>query len=159
MFAGLRRKEIDTLLWRQIDFERGTISIEVTPYYTPKTEQSLGLLKLDQEIVELFRGMKEEASGQFIIESDTPPQPGARYAHYRGETIFKELIGWLRMHGIADQKPIHTLRKEAGSVVCQNRGLFAASRFLRHADIHITAQHYVDKKDRVTVGLGGLLTS
>jgi len=49
------------------------------------------------------------------------------------------------------------LRKEAGSLICQASGLFAASRFLRHADVAITAQHYAAQKDRVTIGLGSIL--
>ena len=157
LFAGLRRKEIDSLLWRQVNFQVGTISIEATPYHVPKTEQSLGVLELDPEIVELFQGFHARSDSQFVIESDSEPQQGASYAHYRASFVFQRLTTWLREHGVSDQKPIHTLRKEAGSIVCCNRGLFAASRFLRHADIHITAQHYVDKKERVTVGLGGLL--
>lgn len=159
LFAGLRRKEVDSLLWRQIDFDAGTITIEATPFYSPKTEQSLGVLEIDPEIVDLFRSFKESAKSEFVIESIARPQTGSNYAHYRASFVFQGLTSWLREHGIDDQKPMHTLRKEAGSIVCLNGGLFAASRFLRHADIHITAQHYVDKKERITVGLGGLLAS
>src|SRR6266403_1819086 len=46
-----------------------------------------------------------------------------------------------------------TRRKEFGSLVCEQFGIYAASRALRHADIAITSQHYVDKKRRATVGL------
>jgi hypothetical protein len=49
------------------------------------------------------------------------------------------------------------MRKEAGSLICEKHGLFAASRFLRHADIAITAQHYTAQKERVTIGLGAML--
>jgi hypothetical protein len=66
-------------------------------------------------------------------------------------------MAWLRGHGITAEKALHELRKEAGSVVAQRHGIFAASRFLRHSDIKLTSAHYVDKKGRVTVGLGGLL--
>ena len=159
LFTALRRKEIDSLLWRQIDLERGTISIEVTPFHSPKSEQSLGVLEIDSEIVELFRGFYAQATSDFVIESDCPHGPNSKYAHYRANLVFVELISWLRGYGIDDQKPIHTLRKEAGSIICENRGIFATSRFLRHADIHITTQHYVDKKERVTVGLGSLLST
>jgi hypothetical protein len=41
--------------------------------------------------------------------------------------------------------------------VAQDHGIYAASRFLRHADIGITSAHYVDKKERITLGLGALL--
>jgi hypothetical protein len=59
---------------------------------------------------------------------------------------------------VTAQKPVHELRKEFGSLVCQNGGLYAASRALRHADVAITAAHYLDKKERVTVGLGAFLS-
>ncbi len=55
-------------------------------------------------------------------------------------------------------KPLHELRKEFGSQVCAKYGIFAASRMLRHADIAITAQHYLDQKERVTIGMGNLLS-
>ncbi len=54
------------------------------------------------------------------------------------------------------EKALHELCKEAGSLVCATHGIHAASRFLRHADIAITAAHYLDKKQPVTVGFGAL---
>ena len=50
--------------------------------------------------------------------------------------------------------PLHTLRKEFGSVIAAKYGIHAASRLLRHADITTTAQYCLDKKKRVTSGLG-----
>jgi len=54
-------------------------------------------------------------------------------------------------------KPIHTLRKGFGSLMADKHGIYAASRSLRHADINITARHYLDKKQRVSIGLGNFL--
>ena len=51
------------------------------------------------------------------------------------------------------KRPIHELRKEAGSLVAAEYGIFEASRFLRHSDIRITSQVYLDKKRRVTPSL------
>jgi hypothetical protein len=42
--------------------------------------------------------------------------------------------------------------------VCDRHGLYAASRALRHATPAITAAHYLDKKSRVTSGLGAALS-
>ena len=36
-------------------------------------------------------------------------------------------------------------------------GIFAASSFLRHRDIAVTAAHYADKKTRTAVDVGALL--
>jgi hypothetical protein len=52
---------------------------------------------------------------------------------------------------------LHTLRKEAGSLIATKSGIYAAARFLRHSDIKVTAQHYADHKDRVSIDLGALL--
>jgi hypothetical protein len=42
-------------------------------------------------------------------------------------------------------------QQRESSQLCAKYGIYAASRALRHADIAITAQHYVDQKERVTV--------
>jgi hypothetical protein len=58
---------------------------------------------------------------------------------------------------VTTKTPLHSLRKEFGSRVAAEHGIYAASRLLRHADITTTAQYYLDKKKRVTSGLGRLL--
>jgi len=56
-------------------------------------------------------------------------------------------------------KPVHELRKEFGSQVCAKYGIYAASRMLRHADLRVTAEHYLDAKKRTPIGLGNLLST
>jgi hypothetical protein len=42
--------------------------------------------------------------------------------------------------------------------MCNRYGIYGASRALRHRDIQVTTQHYVDTKQRLVPGLaGGLL--
>jgi hypothetical protein len=65
----------------------------------------------------------------------------------------------LRSQGIQGNKPLHTLRKEFGSSVCTQHGVYAASRALRHADINITSQFYVESRSKVTAGMSHLLPS
>jgi hypothetical protein len=65
----------------------------------------------------------------------------------------------LQKKGVTDRKPLHSLRKEYGSQVCDRHGIYAASRALRHASVTITAAHYLDKKSRVTSGLGASLSA
>ena len=76
---------------------------------------------------------------------------------YRCRAVFAQLNDWLRSQGVTARRAIHELRKEAGSIVATQSGIHAASRFLRHADIAITAAHYADHKERITVPLGALL--
>ena len=155
--AGLRRNEIDKLTWRQIDLDRNTISLGATKYFKPKSENSGTVVSIDSDLSELLRGYKAREKGVFVIQEQVAPNLKSTVAHYRANRHFSALIKWLKKNGVDDRKPLHTLRKEAGSLVNQKHGLYAASHFLRHADIQVTSAHYVDNKEIITSGLGSLL--
>lgn len=171
LFAGLRRNEADKLRWSSIDLEAGAIRIEAQSDFAPKAETSLGDVPIDAELCSILRGLRakesktayvlaaDEAKRTFKAKRPTQSAPlSLKWSRYRAADTFKRLADWLRAHGVNSRTPLHTLRKEAGSLICQQHGLFAASRFLRHADVAITAQHYAAQKERVTVGLGSMLT-
>lgn len=157
LMAGLRRNEIDKLEWAAFRWREGIIRIEATRYFHPKSEDSVGDVEVDPELLEVFRGFRARATGDFVIESEIAPRLGVTYAHYRCQRLFDTLSEWIRAHGVTGNKPLHTLRKEFGSQVCAKHGIYAASTALRHADIAITSQHYLDRRKRSTVGLGSLL--
>ncbi len=158
VMAGLRRNEIDKLEWAAFRWNEGVIRIEATRFFQPKSESSTGDVEVDPELMEVFRGFRASAKGDFVIESANAARPDATYSHYRCERAFEALTKWLRAHGVTGNTPLHTLRKEYGSQMCAKHGIYAASHALRHADIAITSQHYLDKKRRATVGMGHLLT-
>lgn len=156
--AGLRRNEIDKLEWSAFQWDKGVIRIAATAYFHPKSEDALADVEVDSELLEVFRGFRARATSNFVIEATTSPRVGVGYSHYRCEPLFARLTNWLRRNGVNTNTPLHTLRKEFGSQVCAKHGIYAASHALRHADIAITSQHYLDKRQRATVGLGGLLS-
>ncbi len=157
VMAGLRRNEIDKLEWAAFRWNEGVIRIEATRFFQPKSESSTGDVEVDPELMEIFRGFRASTKGDFVIESQNAARPEATYSHYRCERNFETLTKWLRSHGVTGNTPLHTLRKEYGSQMCAKHGIYAASHALRHADIAITSQHYLDKKRRATVGMGHLL--
>lgn len=157
LIAGLRRSEIDTLQWSQVDFDRCLISISETPYFRPKSPDSAGEVEVDREFLQVLQRYYEKAEGPFVIESDRRVLLNQTHSGTRCQQHFESLYTWLRAKGVNDSKPLHTLRKEFGSLICQSAGVYAASRLLRHADIRVTAEHYLDKKDRVTVPFSSLL--
>lgn len=170
LLVGLRRNEADKLRWSSVDFEAGMIRVEAQPDFAPKAETSLDDVPVDAEVCALLRGLRaREPDSLYVLAADAPkrrfkvPRPARQaqakptWARYRAQETFTRLAKWLRAHGVQARTPLHTLRKEAGSLICEQHGLFAASRFLRHADVAITAQHYAAKKQRVTVGLGAVL--
>lgn len=159
VMAGLRRNEIDKLEWAAFRWNEGVIRIEATRFFQPKSESSTGDVEVDPELMEVFRGFRANVKGDFVIESQNVARPNATYSHYRCEREFTALTKWLRAHGVTGNTPLHTLRKEYGSQMCAKHGIYAASHALRHADIAITSQHYLDKKRRATVGMGHLLAA
>ena len=155
--CGLRRNEVDKLEWTAFGWQDSVIRIEPTRFLHVKSERSIGEIDIDEEILSIFRGFYARRKGNFVIESDREARPRAAYSHYRCQKTFDDLIEWLRGQGIKAASPIHSLRKEFGSLVNQQYGIHAASAALRHADIGITSRHYIGKKGRTAVGLGALL--
>jgi integrase len=164
--AGLRRGEVDSLQWSAFRWDTGILRIEASEYFHPKSEYSLGDIDLEPEILALFRGFYAKAQSDFVIES--PKRLRIRTVGrgrrskplncYRCQAHFERLSAWLEAKGVPDRKRVHALRKEYGSAVCDRHGIYAASRALRHASVTITAAHYLDKKSRVTSGLGASLS-
>jgi hypothetical protein len=156
--AGLRRNEIDKLPWAAFRWDEGVIHIQVTEFFRPKSRASENDIPVDPELMEIFRGFHARRKGEFVIESDSAPDNGMPFEHYRCHRDFVELIGWLRAHGVVSRTPLHTLRKEFGSQINARFGLVAAQRMLRHAQVAVTAAHYVEIKQRPVLGFGHLLT-
>ena len=69
--AGLRRGEIDRLLWRQINLDSGEIHIEVTEAGSLKSADSTAKVAIDETLCGLLRGYKAKATSQFVIEGGT----------------------------------------------------------------------------------------
>jgi integrase len=157
--CGLRRREIDLLPWSAFRWEEGILRIEATQVFHPKSEESIADIPLEPELLALFRGYHARAKSQFVIESALEPKVGAAYLHYRRGPLQVELCTWPRAHAVKTIRPLHTLRKEFGSLIDRAHGIHAASRALRHSSIGITAEIYVDSRLRTTSGLGYLLAA
>jgi len=154
--AGLRRGEIDSLKWKQINTHRGVISIEVTEAASLKTEDSQGVVEIDEHLASVLHRHRIESKAKdndFVISCTGMAKQTTRRSYRAGE-VFGKLTAWLRTHGVTARKPLHELRKELGALITQEHGIYAASRALRHSNVATTAAHYADKKDRTTVPIG-----
>jgi integrase len=154
LFAGLRRDEIDTLLWRQVDFENHTIRIETNEFTRAKSEGSETSVDIDPTLTERLRGWMEGSTSPFVIGGTVEARPEvSTYHHYRCDCLFKKLTAWLKAHGVEDRNALHALRKEFGTQINRSHGLFAASAALRHSSIQLTRAVYVAKKDRAVFAM------
>jgi hypothetical protein len=88
--------------------------------------------------MEILRGFHARASGPFVIESR--PAKRVDWQYYGCDAIFDSLAAWLRGAGVKTQRPLHTLRKEFGPLVCQVHGIYAASKALRHGSLSVSSQ-------------------
>lgn len=155
---GLRRSEADALLWRQFDFEAGTLDICTTEAKTLKSKDSAGEIGLDDELRAIFQGFYARRQSESVLETPKRSRGVKRKSRsYRCDGTFNALASWLRSKGVPGPRPIHALRKEIGSVIATRDGIFAASRYLRHSDIRITSRLYADLKKPVSAGLGAFL--
>ncbi len=152
LWAGLRRKEADLLTWEQINFKQGQIHIRRTAHFEPKTEESQREIDLAPEALDVLRPFKKGSTSEFVLEG-AQPNPAATYDYYRCDCLWRDLNAWLRGKGVRQQKAIHALRKESGSLIASSHGIEAARQHLGHRDIRTTSSHYVDKKKRVEVNL------
>ena len=134
------------------------VRIEGTAHYRPKSHNSEGDVLVDPELMELFRGYYARRKGDFVIESESAsPAFDAPYGVYRCHEHMRGLLDWLRSKGVASKTPLHSLRKEFGSLINATHGLLAASEQLRHGNVNVTARHYIENRKRSVLGLGHLL--
>lgn len=160
--AGLRRDEIDTLEWKQIQWHRNAITIETTQHSSTKSAESEADVDVDPGLLDILKTYlpKPGHGSPFVIQSPIQPRPEATtYHHYRCDRLFKQLVSWLRSKGITARNALHALRKEFGSQICAQAGIFAASVALRHSSINLTREYYIDKKQLAVFQVSKLLNT
>lgn len=154
LYAGLRRDEIDTLTWAQIDFTHGSIHVRNTEHGRVKSADSERSVDIDAGLVALLRQAQTETKSEFVLQATAKAKPeAASYHHYRCARLFRWLIDWLREHGVDARMGLHMLRKEYGSIMTAEHGISAASRSLGHANIQLTQAVYVGQKMRTAVAM------
>lgn len=147
--TGLRRNEVDKLCWRDVNCRLGTVEISRSEFQKGKSQSSLRKVRIPLPFIEAltaFRG--NAADDQFVIPSSALPKVNETYRHYRCSEDFGALCQWLRENGIKREgKPMHSLRKYFGDVICSNQGIYAATAALGHQKVSTTERHYAAPPD------------
>jgi integrase len=140
--AGLRRGEIDRLRWTDIDEDAGTIRVATTEDGSTKSMDSQRTVFIGQFLSDKLREHRTNQGFYVIAPTTKMPSRTRKSKIYRCESIFKELILWLRGQGITAHKPIHHLRGIFGDELAKSFGIYAASSQLGHSDIGTTRSYY-----------------
>ncbi len=155
--AGLRRGEIDNLCWPQIDFGKTCIRVMPLRHFELKTDSSEGTVFVDADMLSELQAARGKSVNLYVIEPETPSRDSTAAQNYRCQETFERVTGWLREHGVTDDKPLHALRKEFGSILAASADIHTASRQLRHSAIKTTADYYTDNRRQTAVPIGELL--
>ncbi|HNQ88084.1 MAG TPA: site-specific integrase [Verrucomicrobiota bacterium] len=157
--AGLRRSEIDALQWQSVMPDRGIIRVQTTAQRHVKSEESEGDVVCDAALfVELEKTRRPDGT-LYVVQPSTEHPPTRAAQFYRCKPTFDRVTAWLKAHGVLTAKPLHTLRKEFGSLVADAGDIHQAMLQLRHAQISTTEAFYADRRHRATVGVGAILNS
>jgi integrase len=149
---GLRRAEVDRIQWQHVDLVTGQLSVEGTEAGATKTGASARVLDISPGMVAVLAEWKEEAIGDYVVAPLAALRP-KRWSSYRADAAFEEVLRWLRGRGWDSAQPLHQLRKEFGSAVSMNFGVFEASEALGHSDVRVTAALYVAAKRAIHLDL------
>jgi len=152
--GGLRRMEMDRLLWSSVLVDRSIIRIEEHKFLSAKSGYSLGDLAVEKELITELLALRQ-LDDVFVIRSDNAPRNTTSYRYYRAEKDFAYLCAWLRGKGVKAKSPIHTLRKEFGRLLTEGYGIYAASTALRHSSVQVTAAFYAEDTRRIVPSLLG----
>ena len=143
-YAGLRRSEITALRWDQVDLQNWCIWIHTTNEFRPKAANSEGKVSIPENLVLVLKEYKTARTGEKYVLPGSNKSKGPRCRQ-----LCKSVYAWLNQQGNRDRKPLHALRKEAGSYIFQKTGsIDKASQFLRN-DRRTAERHYVGQTERL----------
>ncbi len=149
LVAGLRRGEADALPWAHVDLDAGTVRVDVTDTFRPKSRESYRTVPLPVDVVERLKERRAQLPNASLVlegRKTRPPRKPSREKRsvyeYRAKA-WEPLTQWLRENGVTDLTPLHSLRKMSGSFVYTVAGLEAARQHLGHRDVSTTARSYL----------------
>jgi integrase len=118
-----------------------------------KTDDSEGSVFVDAGLLAELKKL-QTSDGLFVVDPTVPHSANRTGQYYRCQLTFERATAWLRANGVLSDKPLHTLRKEFGSIIAGASDIHTASRQLRHSTIGTTAAYYTDHRRRETVNIG-----
>ncbi len=147
LFTGLRIGELLALTWNDIDFDRKTLSINKSGFYTklngkyetvidtPKTKHSIRVIPLPKQILDKLKEIKKSSKSNYVLTTRDNKMVNVRTYQRTFERILKKLNVTVRN--------FHSLRHTfATRAVEMGIDVKTISEILGHKNPMITLQRY-----------------
>ena len=144
---GLRCSELCGLRWKDIDIEKGTLS--VTQALTvdnwrifidvPKSKNSIRKLPIPEDLLTRLRAVKDDEKHEYFAATDKKQLTPAHF----NDIVLKPFY---ESKGIPEGERLtaHELRHTCGTLLYEEtKDIYHVSHFLGHSDIGITTKTYV----------------
>lgn len=149
---GLRANEIDKARWDWIKVTadgRDVLQVAEQDDFRPKGG-TMRVIPIDRGVMRALLETRRDAS-PYILGGQASESVKQNGYGYRCREVLRIANDWLRLRGVESNSvrgnPLHALRKEFGSVVATEHGLFAAQKLLGHSSPTVTAKYYAAHTD------------
>ncbi len=145
--AGLRAREIDRARWSWFEFDvKGSclLSVREEAEFKPKGG-SLRIIRVPNELYEALVATRTDLSSPYVLGGQAGTPEAEARGEYRLPQVFRAASLWLRARGVEkgdSGNPLHRLRKQFGSELATEFGLFAAQKLLGHSSPAVTSKYY-----------------
>ena len=131
--TGLRKAELENLLWSDIDFKRSKISVRAKEDWKPKTGERE--IPMGKELADLLREYRDREAKKSGTDYVFDVKRSGRSHNW----LRLELIKLGQLAEIPDLTKVHTLRHTfASHLVMQGVDLPTVSKLMGHSDIETT---------------------
>ncbi len=142
--TGFRLGEVLNLIWSDVDFDEGEISITPKPWWQPKTDAAIRTVyatELTEWLGEYRKTLRHAGVRDRICQQDEKSgKPWGHRIHERLRRVYERA-------GISGKKPTHSLRHTMASDLVQSGApIHVAQRHLGHASASVTLAVYAHAK-------------
>lgn len=147
---GMRISEINASIpeWFSKQSENVTVHIREEPFFSPKAGED-GVVPISLELYSLLLKFRDDSDSKWFV-----PNRDDEYHEGRLRKRFETVNRWLHSKGFTKRNPLHSLRKECGSIVAKKHGILEASKVLRNT-VQVCAIHYAGIAELNTVNIAG----
>jgi integrase len=142
VYTGAREKELYSLKWSDIDFDRKVMMIRAKDGFVPKTEERD--IPLHNKLVDILSHIPR-VSEYIFTDNGKPyivPDSQKKKGYYESHKPYRYLGKIMKELGRPEFTRLHWLRHSFATIITKERGIKFAQEMLGHKDISIT-QRYV----------------